>query len=238
MRNVKNNTNNPRLYAHQCNDPSVTSCTCPTILETKYLKYLGVFVDNTLSFRQHIDSLVTRVRKLMFVFKQLRSIADTKLVKQVYFALCQSILQYCITSWGGASKTIILSLERAQRAVLKVANSLPFLFPTNELFRSCEVLTVRQIYILHIVLKQHATLTYNADIINKRRNDIVCSSTTTSIYAFSNKFFTFLGPLLYNRLNRILNIYNLNSFLCKNNVSKYLQGLSYDQTEELLTVCK
>jgi hypothetical protein len=78
-------------------------------------------------------------------------------------------IQYCITSWGGALKTNILPLERAQRAILKVANSLPFLNPTQLLYDACKVLTVRQLFILHTVLKQHAIILYNPDTTKKRR---------------------------------------------------------------------
>lgn len=227
------------IYTHQCSNPLINSCHCPKVLKTNNIKYLGIIIDDTLSFKQHIESLVSRVRKLMFVFKKLRTIADPKLITQIYLALCQSILTYCITSWGGAPKTTMLPLERAQRAILKVAHFHPFLFPTDQLYKSCNVLTVRQLFILHVILKQHSQLSYNnSNITNKRRKDIVCSSNSTSKYMYTNRFFRFLGPFLYNKLNSELSIYSLNYFKCRKSVFNYLQSLSYDRTDNLLTVCK
>lgn len=239
MRKPQFNITNSHLYAHKCGSHPVSMCNCPFILKTGNIKYLGVIIDETLSFRPHIDSLVNRVRKLIYVFKKLRTIADSKLIKQVYLALGQSVINYCITSWGGAPKTNLLPLERAQRAILKVAYFHPFLYPTDLLYKSCNVLTVRQLFIMHLVLKQHTMLSYNAEYINnKRRNDIVCDSNPSSKYVFVNRFFTFLGPFLYNRLNRKLSIYNLNYFICKKTIIEHLLRISYVETEDLLAVTK
>ncbi|KAJ0169311.1 hypothetical protein K1T71_015195 [Dendrolimus kikuchii] len=58
-----------------------------------------------------------------------------------------SILSYCITSWGGARKSHLIKLERAQRALLKVIKNKPFRYPTSDLYRECDILTVRQLLV-------------------------------------------------------------------------------------------
>jgi hypothetical protein len=238
MRVSKSSLTNPKLYAHQCINTSNNMCKCPIIDITNKVKYLGVIIDKTLSFKSHIDALCGRIRKLMFVFKKLRTILDFKLMRQVYFALCQSVLTYCISSWGGVAKTLILTLERAQRAVLKVATSRPFLYPTNLLYFHCQVLTVRQLFILSTVLKQHTALPYTSNNTQKRRKDIVCPLDKTTKRAFSSRFYVFLGPLLYNRLNRKYSIYTLNYYSTKSTLQKALQNMSYEETENLLLVEK
>lgn len=79
---------------------------------------------NTLN--KHKGLLSNRIRKLMYIFKNLRHVADKSVIKMPCLALCQSLLSFCISSWGGTENTHMLKLERAQRAVLKVAYS--FLF--------------------------------------------------------------------------------------------------------------
>lgn len=83
------------------------------------------------------------------VFKNLRYIADRDVIKTIYLAICQSLIAYCITSWGGSYKSRMIKVERAQRAILKVSAFLPSLYPTNDVYNLWDVLTVRQIYILH-----------------------------------------------------------------------------------------
>lgn len=229
---------NPKLYVHKCNDSINNQCQCPGIALTNKTKYLGIIIDESLSFKYHIEALCTRVRKLIFVFKKLRTIADSHIIKQVYLALCQSVLTYCISTWGGSAKTTLLNLERAQRAILKVSTFRPFQFPTNLLYKKCEVLTVRQLFILNTVLKQHAGIPYNSDHASKRRKYIVCPKNIKHRHAFSSRFFNFLGPLLYNRLNARLDLYPLNYMRCKSRLREALQNMSYHDTEELLIVLK
>lgn len=229
---------NLKLYAHICKDPNDDPCICPGIAITNKVKYLGIIIDETLSFRYHIEALCSRVRKLIFVFKKIRSIANSNLIKQVYVALCQSVLTYCITSWGGLAKTTLLTIERAQRAVLKVSTFRPFLFSTDLLYKSCKVLTVRQLFIMSTVLKQHASLSYSTEYTNKRRKDIVCPQIIKTKHAFSSRFFVFLGPFLYNRLNAMLDLYPLNYVKCKKTLQEALENMSYEDTEKLLIILK
>lgn len=238
MRRTNTAPTNNKLYAHNCKDPVNNQCICSNIAITKKIKYLGVILDESLSFKPHIEAMCGRLRKLIFVFKKLRSIADASLIKKVYLALCQSVLTYCITSWGGIAKSTLINLERTQRAILKVSTSRPFLYPTNLLYRSCAVLTVRQLFILYTVLKQHTATPYNLERTTRRRKDTVCPQNIDRKHAFSRRFFVFLGPFLYNRLNVRLDLYSLNYVNCKRLLRDGLQNLSYEDTEKLLTVVK
>ena len=85
------------------------------------------------------------------------------------------------------------------------------------------------------ILKQHAALPFSTELTNKRRKDIVCPQIKTK-HAFSNRFFVFLGPLLYNKLNAKLNFYPQTYAKCKKTIQEALLHMSYDDTEELLSV--
>lgn len=228
------------IVAHNHAELSDLVCDCPYLETSSTIKYLGVTLDENLNFRSHTQNLSGRIRKLCYVFKHLRHVTEPGILKMVYYALCQSLLSYCITAWGGSSKTHFLTIERAQRAVLKVCTFKPFRFPTRELYEYCEVLTVRQLFVLQTVLRQHTT-GYNISLASYLRNsrrvnviprNIVCKT------SFSQKFFYFLGPFLYNKTNNILAIYQKNKYVCKKIISKWLLNLSYDETENLLQPVK
>jgi hypothetical protein len=84
------------VRAHTCEQPKC--CTCPEITKTFGIKYLGLAIDSFLNWNLHINSLVGRVRKLIPVFRKLRISADRETLICVYYALAQSILQYCIVA--------------------------------------------------------------------------------------------------------------------------------------------
>lgn len=223
-----------KIVSHSCTDPQVCNLNCPYLTRISHTKYLGVILDQNLNFHQHIDNTAKRVRKLIYVFKNLRHVADPILVKRVYLALCQSIITYCITSWGGAAKTLLMPLEIAQRAVLKVCTFKPRLYPTNLVYEFCEVYTVRQLFIYSVLLRQHFLLKFEPQTLVKRRSDRICLLVKYK-HAFMNRFFCCLAPTLYNKVNRILNIYPLPKHILKITLFKWLQKLNYDDTECLLS---
>lgn len=224
------------ITIHKCPpSPNTSPCACPKLQQTDNAKYLGVYIDQTLTFKRHIDNLVTRLRRLIYIFKALKHVANRDTIKMVYIALCQSILGYCITSWGGAAKTHLIEAERAQRAILKVGAGLPYRFPTTDLYVSWDVLTVRQYFLLHIVLKKHSQTTYDPELTKgKRRKGTVCRAQTFRT-SLSHNFSCFLGPFIYNKLNNTLSIYPLPRFKCKLTVTNWLKTLNYQQTEDLLS---
>lgn len=208
-------------------------CSCPHLNLASSVKYLGVIVDTRLTFQPHINSTACRLRKLMHIFRKLRQVADPFLIKNTYRALCESVLSYCIGSWGGASKSVLITLERAQRAVLKVCTFKPIMFPTYDLYQYCEVLTVRQLFIIQSILKQHSYI--DTSIKSRSRHLVVPTSHCKS--SFAHRFFYFLGPHLYKKLHKKCNIIHLTRFKCKKVLFCFLNTLNYDETEDLLRTC-
>lgn len=223
------------LVAHTCF--SSLTCSCKPLERAKTVKYLGIILDDNLSFKKHIEVLSGRTRKLIYFFKTLRHVVDQHLLKRIYFAVCQSILTYCISSWGGAQKTTLKTLEVAQRAILKVCTFKSFYFPTNKLYEMCEVMNIRQLFLLSIVMKQHSSMCFDPTHQEKRRYLTVCDRSLNRT-SFADRFFPSLGPSIYNKINQKIQIYYLNRHLCKKATQSWLMTLSYEDTEDLLKVIK
>lgn len=224
-----------KITAHRCDLPSVTTtpCSCPVLERTASIKYLGVLMDQTLTFKPHLTLTAARLRKLIYIFRTLRHIADRKVIKTVYYALAHSLLEYCITIWGGAAKSHLIELERAQRALLKVGACLPFRYPTATLYRDWELLTVRQTFILRTVLKMHTQLPYIPKLLNDKRRKKVCVVPLVNT-AKAQNFYNYLGPYIYNKINEIQILYPLTKAKCKMVLSKFLNSLNYEETEKLI----
>lgn len=197
------------------------------------VKYLGVVLDSNLTFKEHIIHLSSRVRKLIYIFRELRYSADNHIMKMVYQALCQSIIGYCISTWGGAAKTHIIQIERAQRAVLKVCCFKPRLYPTSKLYEYCQVPSVRQLFIKAIIIKQHPLMLLPETV---TRRDNFVSLMPQIRTSFCRRFFNFLGPYLYKKIHKELSIIHLNKHKCSTVVSEWLLKLTYTDTEDLLKI--
>lgn len=229
---------NIRIRAHICGNKFGDFCSCSSLERCSYLKYLGVMVDGLLNWQEHIKVLTGRIRKLIMVFKRLRHIIDLKLLTTIYYALCHSLLAYCVTVWGGTYKTYLLRTERAQRAVLKVMLNKPFRFPTNDLYSETGFLTVRQLFIQKTMLNTHRNIKFDSDSFrDKRRKDsiVLPEKFTTSI---AQRHQCFLGTYLYRQICQRINIYSLPTVKCKHAVTTFLLSLSYEETENLLIIQK
>lgn len=223
------------IMIHSCpsNDGSA-ACNCSKIERASSIKYLGVVLDEKLTFIDHITSTAKRVRRLIYVFRNLRSVVTRKLLKTIYVALAQPIISYCIPVWGGAARTHMIHLERAQRSLLKVMHSKPRRYPTFALYEMSEVLTVRQLYVLRSTVIAHKAilaLPNYKELLKKRT--FICP-----LPKVLTRFAKRLGPYIHFHIYKKVN-YHCNIKACslrevKLNVQNWLSTLNYDETENLL----
>ncbi|KAJ8734468.1 hypothetical protein PYW08_013718 [Mythimna loreyi] len=221
-------TNSTIIQSHNCNNTN--SCHCNPITRVKSIKYLGVIVDQNLSWKEHVMKVGNRARKLIYIFKSIRNACDIKLLIKIYLALCQSILTYGLNVWGGTSKTTMLIVERAQRMVLKVISRKKYTYPTDVLYSELGVLTVRKLFIKQEIMTQHKVRPHYT---KRRRVDIVYNVPKYRT-SFAHKFHNYLGPHLYNTVSKDLKLMNLDRQTCKDTLEKYLKSLDYNNTENLL----
>lgn len=169
--------------------------------------------------------------------KKLRDRTPKDILRMVYFAICQSIIQYGVSIWGGAGKSTMIELERAQRAVLKVLLKKPFFYPTDLLYNEFQVLRVRQLYILNAYLRTHQTIKIRPDYdsLTSKRIFHIPLQRTTSLLA--RRCPAYLHTFVYNKVTSSLpyDMKELSFFKCKRVVKKWLLSLSYDDSENILT---
>ncbi|KAG7313270.1 hypothetical protein JYU34_000374, partial [Plutella xylostella] len=122
-----------------------------------------------------------------------------------------------------------------QRAVLKVMMSRPFRYSTRQLYLDSNLLTVRQLYVLKVVLRRHSSLSTEmvSRYSNSRTGKNIIPTTKHRTY-FSGQNYFHQSARIYNKINKQLGIYSHNKHECKNIVTEFLLKLSYDDTENLL----
>ncbi|XP_026317899.1 uncharacterized protein LOC113228740 isoform X2 [Hyposmocoma kahamanoa] len=232
LRNSSAPPHNFTITAHSCPTPTI-SCQCMNLTRADHIKYLGVHIDSALRWHLHVDNLCSRVRKLIFVMSKLRNSAERNTLLIVYQALCKTLISYCIPVWGGAHKTSLLKLERAQRAVLKTMLSRPFRYPTTQLYQESNVLTVRQLFVLQITVRHHSSVPRAEYHCSTRRRKPAC---TTAIVrsTFASQQYTCISAFLYNKIDKLMKLAHLNKYELKKKLITWLSKLDYDSTEELL----
>lgn len=239
--------NNFEIKIHNTHCTSVndnSKCNCPILPRVSQVKYLGVYVDQRLTWYPHLEHVAARIRKLIWIFKTLRHVvpataAEANITKrnilgEIYVSLVQSIIVYCVSVWGGAAKTRFLEVERAQRRLIKVMHFKKRRFPTEALYSITNILSVRKLYILNIIMKTHKTIPYDpTKNINKRLKHKVARMQKCNT-KFASSQFKQQSVGLYNKINKILKIYHKCSRECKKNLTKWLHEINYEEAENLL----
>lgn len=233
-----------KIKIHSCNNVSNNNCKCPIIMKVSQTKYLGVVIDQKLTWYDHLEHVSARLRKLGWIFKSLRHIVPTNyysensrahrnILNEIYIALAQSVLIYCIPVWGGAGKSKFINVERAQRSLIKIMYFKKKRYSTEKLYEISGLLTVRQLYIIHTILKKHKSTPYDINIISKRRKDLITTLPHTNT-KFATMQYNKRSAQLYNRVNRVIYIYPKKLRECKKHITDWIKPLTYNEIETFL----
>ena len=67
-------------------------------------KYLGITLKDNLNWSDHVDTVVNKANKRLYLLRKLRSFnIDTTLLTLFYRATVETIFSFCISAWGGNS---------------------------------------------------------------------------------------------------------------------------------------
>ena len=75
------------------------------IKEKESIKYLGVLIDSTLSWKHHILNISKNISRAIGIMYKLRPFLPLKVTRNVYYSLVYSHIIYAIAAWGSAFKT-------------------------------------------------------------------------------------------------------------------------------------
>ena len=87
--------------------------------KVKSIKYLGVMLDEQLSWDCHIEYIRKKLASATGVISKLKYYVDVPILINVYHALFKSRIQYAIVSWGTANYTALQPLRVLQNRALR-----------------------------------------------------------------------------------------------------------------------
>lgn len=205
-----NKTKYVTFTCHNYNLPTFNNIQVPishrnkvTIESVESIKYLGVYIDKHLKWHVHIEKLIKKLRGILFKFKTLKQILDTKTLKIIYYGMVQSLLQYGIVVWGSTSNNYMNSLEIIHKRFLKIMFDKEYQYPTELLYAETKMDSLRQLYFKSLVVHQfknkkdikkaeHKYTTRNKaneiSVINRTKKQIGLKSCSS------------LGPRMYNNI--------------------------------------
>ena len=115
------------------------------IPQTTVTKFLGVFVDSSLSFKHHISQLSSTVSRQTSMLHRASLLLSADMMKMLYNAFVFPYLNYCCSVWGNTFKSHLKSLKRSQNRAVKATYCLPRLYPSTDLYRDTGTIDITEI---------------------------------------------------------------------------------------------
>ena len=119
------------------------------IKEVSSFKYLGVRIDNRLSWKDHIKHLESKLAQSCGAIARIRRITNQQCLRVLYYAHVYSYLQYAILSWSSANKNAMKKLtslhNRCIRLMCLHGPLYDLNFSAKELFKNLKILTTEDI---------------------------------------------------------------------------------------------
>ena len=84
------------------------------------MKYLGVLIDNTISWKYHISHIRSKISKNTGIFLKLRHYPSLKQLKQLCYNLIYPYLSYAIIAWGSACASYLEKIQTKQNHIMRV----------------------------------------------------------------------------------------------------------------------
>ena len=198
-----------------------------------HIKFLGITVDNKLSWKFHIDSICKIISRNIGIINKVKFCLPLSSLITLYSSLILPYLNYGILAWGNTYQTFLDKLLLLQKKSLRIICHTAFLSHTDPLFFENKILKIKDLYLYNL-----GQFMFNYD--NKNlpnifetmfpRNQSVHNYPTRRSNEFHLPFFrtllaqnTFIydGPKFWNSLpHDIVTVRTLNSF--KNKLKLFL----------------
>ena len=120
------------------------------INQVSYVKFLGVTIDSTLSWSEHIRITKTKIAKGIGMLVKARKFLCKSTLTTIYNSFIYPYLLYGIEVWGRANRCHIDSLFKMQKKAIRIIASANYRAHTEPLFLSLQILPLHKIYIFAV----------------------------------------------------------------------------------------
>ena len=211
------------------------------IKEVESTKFLGVTIDNKLSWKPHLKNLAKKLRCCTGQLNRIKNYLPKSMYKSLYHTLFESHLIYGVTVWGGVSNASLKPVFVAQKYCMRIifgdkeaylekqktaARVRPIdiqklgpefymLEHTKSLFNSNDLLTVHNLYNYHSIVSTCKILKFHTPIALYSLFNKSHRKETLLITPSPDKSFVYIASSLWNAFRRAPEGKGIQDFTCE-----------------------
>ena len=114
----------------------------------KTFKFLGILVDNKLTWSEHINHIFAKASRALYVINSLKHILKYSHLINIYNNIFQPYITYGILLWGGTFASYIKKLEVKQKRAIRVIHGASYNAHSLPLFQKSNILRIKDLYTL------------------------------------------------------------------------------------------
>ena len=111
------------------------------LFPSKFIKYLGVLIDENLSWNFHINEISKKLSRANGMLCKVRHFVSSETLRSIYYAIFSSHLTYSCQVWGQNGNPNLDKIHSLQRKAIRIINFAPFRSETSHLFKKSNILS-------------------------------------------------------------------------------------------------
>ena len=124
-----------------------------TVLDrVKYTKFLGVLIDENLTWKCHIDSVSKTLSRNIGIMNKLKYFIPGRISYSLYCTFILPYINYGILIWGNTCKVYLDKLTKLQKWAIRTISNSHYGSHTQPLFAKHNILKVNDMYSLELVV--------------------------------------------------------------------------------------
>jgi hypothetical protein len=117
------------------------------IVNAKSTNFLGVVIDNTLSWEDHVEKTCSRISRNLFLINRPSQLLEQNGKRMLHYGLIYPFLSYGIIVWGQSTKALTRRIFILQKRAVRYTAGLTHFESCKDSFRHLKILTVYSLYI-------------------------------------------------------------------------------------------
>ena len=108
--------------------------------EKETTKYLGVFIDNELNWKQHIQYVKTKLSKALGVISKIKYFTSKKVLTNLYYSFVQPYINYNLLNWSSANVSTLQCITNCIKKAVRIIASKNKFEHTTPIFKELKIL--------------------------------------------------------------------------------------------------
>ena len=121
------------------------------IEQTRYIRFLGVLLDENLSWKYHVTELSKKLAQTCGLFFRVRRFLPINVLICLYNSLFSPFLQYGILVWGLTYETYINPVFLLQKRVIRAIPFQNYAAPSSPIFSDLKILKLHDLFQLKLL---------------------------------------------------------------------------------------